>query len=362
MHMKGGTMESQIVRVESDSEPGKFYEVDLKLFSCTCPYHNRKLRMLPLHDPHRLCKHLVRIFAVQGVPDVFKSYEEDIKWFAEHNASFTRRDKALAREKEQNYQKAKDNYLTPDQIIVLSRNKKRKYFYVQAKVFEKPISATVTLDNGDTSLTISNLYGFYSYVQNKCTFPYSYRFMAPAIILWLDHEYSELTGEKRLRSDENIVAIYNQMANPRQEVPLGAIATISRERKPGQQDMIEWGEWTEEQFDCYFIRANVDIKDKEGIYEPIEIEAIIPVSIDYLLFRVNRSSSVKLFIQEIGSKIIVSTSYEREEHVSSEHGLGLTFRISETTDHDFPKRLSYIKKAIYPWLKEEVDRAKGLDS
>jgi hypothetical protein len=27
--MRGGSMESQKVRIESDSEPGKFYEVDL---------------------------------------------------------------------------------------------------------------------------------------------------------------------------------------------------------------------------------------------------------------------------------------------------------------------------------------------
>jgi len=33
--------------------------------------------------------------------------------------------------------------------------------------------------------------------------------------------------------------------------------------------------WTEEEFDCNFIRAHVNIKD--SIYEPMEIEAIIPV-------------------------------------------------------------------------------------
>lgn len=354
-------MESQKVQIESDSEPGKFYEVDTTALTCTCTYQNRKLRMLPLDDPHRLCKHLVRIFADQGVPDTFKAYEEDIKWFAKHNASFTSREKAFLREKTLKMQFYRDRktLFMPDMITVLSRNKKRKYCYFDAKAIEKQISATMTLNGGDTSLKINNLYAFYSFSRNTCSFPDPIRFMAPAIVLWLDIEYSELTGEKRSRSDENIVALYNQMANPRPEVPVGAIATVSREIKPGQQHMIEWGEWTEEEFDCNFINAHVDMKDKDGIDEPMEIEAIIPMSVNFLLFRINLSSSVKLFIQEIGSKIILSTSYETEEHVSSEDGWGFTYRTSETTTHKFPKSLSYIKRAIYAWLEDEVSRARG---
>jgi hypothetical protein len=350
-------MDSQIIRIESDSEPGKFYEVNPTLFTCSCPYHNRRLRMLPLDDPHRLCKHLVKLFADQGVPDIFKAYEEEIKWFAKHNASFTSRDKALTREKQHIYEKAK-SYFTHDQIVVLSRNKKRKYYYIEAKAIERQISATMRLDDGDTSLKISNSYAFYSFVQNTCSFPDSYRFMAPAIILWLDIEYSELTGEKRFRSEENIVAIYNQMANPRQEVAVGAISTVSREIRPSRETMIEWGEWTDEGFDCNLIRAHVDIEDKDAIYEPTEIEAIIPVSGNFLLFRINLSPSIKLFIQEIGSKIILSTSYEREEDVSSVHGWGIVIRTSETTDHEFPKRFSYIKRAIFARLEAETLRTR----
>jgi hypothetical protein len=362
--VEGGTMESQKVRIKSDSKPGRFYVVDTTALTCTCAYHNRKLRMLPLDDPHRLCKHLIKVFADQGVPDTFKAYEEDIKWFAKHNASFTSREKALLREKtlEMQFYREGKILFAPDMITVLSRNKKRKYCYFDAKAIEKQISATMTLNGGDTSLTINDLYAFYSFSRNTCSFPDPIRFMAPAIILWLDIEYSELTGEKRLRSDENIVAIYNQMANPRQEVPVGAIATVSREIKPGQQHMIEWGEWTEEEFDCNFVCAHVDIKDKDGIRETTEIEAIIPLSGNFLLFRINLSSSVKLFIQETGSKIVLSTSYGREEHVSSEHGWGFTIRTSETTDHEFAKRFLYIKRAIYAWLEEEVRRARAHDS
>lgn len=354
-------MESQKVRIESDSEPGKFYEVDTTALTCTCAYQNRKLRMLSLDDPHRLCKHLIRVFADKGVPDAFKAHEEDIKWFAKHNASFTSREKALVREKtlEIRFYREGKTLFTPDMITVLSRNKKRKYCYFDAKAIEKQITATMTLNGGDTSLRISNLWAFYSFSRNTCSFPDPIRFMAPGMVLWLDIEYSALTGDKRERSDTNIKAIYDQMLKPKPEVPVGAIITTSRERKPGEETMIEWGEWTEEGFDCNFIRAHVDIKEKDGIYEPNEIEAIIPVSGNFLLFRINLSSSVKLFIQEIGSKIILSTSYEREEHVSSEHGWGIRIRTSETTDHEFPKRFSYIKRTIYAWLEEEVRRARG---
>jgi hypothetical protein len=103
----------------------------------------------------------------------------------------------------------------------------------------------------------------------------------------------------------------------------------------------------------------VNIKDKDGICEPAEIEAIMPVSDNFLLFRINLSSSVKLFIHEVGSKIILSTSYEQEQHVSSEHRWGIRTLMSETTDHEFPKRFSYIKRAILSWLDDEVRRARG---
>jgi hypothetical protein len=351
-------MESQVFHIESDSEPGKFYVVDTKALTCTCAYHNRKLRMLPLDDPHRLCKHLIKVFADKRVPDTFKAYEEDIKWFAKHNASFTSREKALLREKTleiESYREGKI-FFKPDMITVLSRNKKRKYCYFDAKAIEKQISATMTLNGGDTSLKINNLCAFYSFSQNTCSFPDPIRFMAPAIILWLDIEYSGLTGENRSRSDENIVAIYKQMTNPRQEIPVGSITTVSREMiKLSQSDLwVGWGEWTEEDIECNFIRAHAEMKDEYGILEPIEIEALISMAHDVLLFKINGSSSVELFVQETGSKIILS-----EQHVSSEHRWGITVRItSETTTHNFPKSLSYIKRAIYAWLEEEVRKTR----
>jgi hypothetical protein len=144
--------------------------------------------MLPLHDPHRLCKHLIRVFADKGVPDAFKAHEEDIKWFAKHNASFTNREKAFVREKtlETQFYREGKTLFTPDMITVLSRNKKRKYCYFDAKAIEKQIFATMTLNGGDTSLRISNLWAFYSFSQNTCSFPDPIRFMAPGMVLWLD--------------------------------------------------------------------------------------------------------------------------------------------------------------------------------
>jgi hypothetical protein len=348
-------MESRVFHVESDSEPGKFYVVDTTTLTRTCAYYNSKLRMLPLDDPHRLCKHLIKTFADKGVPDTFKPYEEDIKWFAKHNASFTSREKAILREKtlETQFYREGETLLKPDMITVLCRNKKRKYCYFDAKAIEKQISATMTLNGGNTSLKINNQYAFYSFSQNTCSFPHSIRFMAPAIILWLDIEYSALTGESHYRCDENIAAIYKQMTNPRQEIPVGSITGVSREIIIlDHSDMwVGWGELAEEDIECNFIRAHVDTKDKDGIHEPTKIEAIISMPDNVLLFKINDSSSVKLFIQEIGSKVILSTSCGQ--------GWRFTYRISTTTTHEFPKSLSYIKRAIYAWLEEEVRRARG---
>ncbi len=322
-------MESQTVRIESDSKPGQFYEVSPDSLSCTCPYYSRKLRGLPLSDPHRLCKHLIQVLAVQGIPDIFKPYEEDIKWFAKHNASFTDREKALVREKnleKQSYQEGRTLF-TPDMITVLSRSKKRKYYYLDAEALEKQISAAMTLGGGDTSLSVNNIGAFYSYSCNVCSFPDPIRFMAPSIILWLDMEYSTVTGDKRERSDTNIKGIYEQMLNPKPEIPMGTIITTSRERKPWNEIMIEWGEWMEEDGNCSLVHGHAEVNDRSVIHEPTEIEAVIPLTGNMVLFRINFSPRVKLSVQETNGELCFSVPSDQRNTVNT---LCLTMSVNET--------------------------------
>jgi len=332
--------------------------------------------MLPLDDPHRLCKHLIKVLADKGVPDTFKAYEEDIKWFAKHNASFTSREKALVREKTfemQSYREGK-TLLTPDMITVFSRDKKRKYCYFDAKAIEKQISATMTLNGGDTSLHINNLYAFYSFSRNTCSFPDPIRFMAPAIILWLDMEYSAVTGDKRERSDTNIKGIYEQMLNPKPEIPTGTIVTTSRERKPGKEIMIEWGEWTEEDFICSLVHGHAEVNDRSVIHEPTEIEAIIPLTGNMVLFRINLSPHVKLSVQETNGELCFSIPSDQRGIVNT---LCLAISVNETDgqiivstssnpngkidtrNKKIPQKISYTKEAVFAWLGEEVRKARN---
>lgn len=57
-------------KVESSSRKGKFYVVDLKEQSCTCPHFMLRMRRI-----HGLCKH------IQAVKDRFE--ERDIESYAE---------------------------------------------------------------------------------------------------------------------------------------------------------------------------------------------------------------------------------------------------------------------------------------
>lgn len=356
--------------------------MNLTTFSCTCPHHSRKLRGLPLSDPHRLCKHLIQVLAVQGIPDIFKAYDEDIIWFAKHNASFTDQEKALVRERtlEMQFYREGKKLFTPDMITVFSRSKKRKYYYLDSKTTEKEISATMTLNGGDTSLHVNNLFALYSFSKNTCSFPDPIRFMAPGIILWLDMEYSAVTGDKRERSDTNIKGIYEQMLNPKLEIPMGTIITTSRERKPGKDIMTEWGEWTEEDFNCSLVRGHAEVNDRSAIHEPTEVEVIIPSTSNMVLFRINLSSCVESSFQETNGELIFTTSsvgrgnlngislklavQESDGKVVFSTSNGHDNKIDSTTDSRdadnirFPPKFNYTKRAIEAWLEEEIRKAR----
>ena len=64
----------KIIKIKSESEPGKLYEVNLANHTCTCLHHLKKLYMLESSNPHRLCKHLVAAMATYNTFDGFEQF------------------------------------------------------------------------------------------------------------------------------------------------------------------------------------------------------------------------------------------------------------------------------------------------
>lgn len=84
-----------LIKIESESEPGKFYEVNLAAHTCTCLHYVRKLHRLATGDPHRLCKHIVTAMADSNSFEGFEKLEDEIRWFAQKKSAYTNREKAL---------------------------------------------------------------------------------------------------------------------------------------------------------------------------------------------------------------------------------------------------------------------------
>ena len=84
-----------IIHVQSESELGKTYEVNLATHTCTCLHQARKLRKLAATDPHRLCKHLVAAMVESSRFQGFEKYKDEIQWFAEHKSGYSSKEKAL---------------------------------------------------------------------------------------------------------------------------------------------------------------------------------------------------------------------------------------------------------------------------
>jgi hypothetical protein len=85
----------KIIKIESETEPGKTYEVNLVNHTCTCLHYVKKLHALDAHNPHRLCKHLVMAMADNNTFDGFEQFKDEILWFAKAKSAFSSKEKAL---------------------------------------------------------------------------------------------------------------------------------------------------------------------------------------------------------------------------------------------------------------------------
>jgi hypothetical protein len=84
-----------VIKVQSESEPGKVYEVNLTDHTCNCLHHTRKLHRLAASDPRRLCKHLVAAMADFNAFGGFEKFREEILWLAKYNSGYSSKGKAL---------------------------------------------------------------------------------------------------------------------------------------------------------------------------------------------------------------------------------------------------------------------------
>lgn len=109
-----------LIRIESESEPGKAYEVSLADHTCTCTHYAKKLYRLAASDPHRLCKHLVVAMADSNTFEGFEQFRDEILWFAQQKSAYSSREKALNK-KRYPPKKAPKEQIPPGSIQTVSR-------------------------------------------------------------------------------------------------------------------------------------------------------------------------------------------------------------------------------------------------
>lgn len=227
MHKSDNT---EVIRIESDSNKGTYYSVNTKLLTCNCPHFYKKLRGLSLEDPHRLCKHLVKALTISGIPEHLKQYNEDIDWFAQHKSAFTDKEKALKNKK---WDK---NFPLPDENIrTITALKKKKYCYVEGVGDEKKIIATLPLAGGVVYYHITNFGGSYDLTTEASHIPWNYRYIEQAVINWIVDEYNKVKNSDAPIAFKKMIE-YKLNPDP---IPEGSIRTISIEKHDTSSGILE---------------------------------------------------------------------------------------------------------------------------
>lgn len=169
-----------MITFKSLSDPSIEYEIDLQELTCTCPYFLQQCYRYYRNDPHRLCRHLVQALVQKGVPDSLKQHEEQIIWCATRNIRYMTQATAKKKIKQP---------LQAGSIQTISAQKKVKYLYLAGIGDGKTISATITLQDGNASFQINNIWGYYNPQNGLSTFPKVYEYMKDSMIYWLNEEY-----------------------------------------------------------------------------------------------------------------------------------------------------------------------------
>jgi hypothetical protein len=311
------------IRIESESSPGTFYSVDTTSLTCSCPIFVKKLRVLPLDNPHRLCKHLVQAIAKAGIPSFLTKYKSDIEWFAQQKASFTDRDSV---------RRTKKLALPVGSVQSLATNKKRKYCYSEAIADGKKISAAIPLQGGMVSYTISNLHASYDTMTQESFIPTTYRNLEEAIVAWIVDEYN------KVKHDAAPSAVKKQIDYQpiEDELPEDSVKTVSTEKKTG---LIEFYEIVDnfDEAEYFHIRGQAGRES---------VEAIIRKNYSVILYNIDGS---KVYTYDVAPT--------KEESNIPIVGLGkVTMTFSSDLSDTFPKTYWFLEKAVLAWLKSEYDR------
>ncbi len=310
---------AKTVQIESDSKPGEFYSVDIYSLTCTCPYFAKKLRNLPLEDPHRLCKHLTQALWKTRIPSFLEPYSTDIEWFGKHAATFS--DKKSIKTN-------KTSALPEEEVQTTSVTKKRKYCYVGADARDKKISAVIPLDGGMVGYTINNSHAQYNTVTQESFVPLSYRNLEQAIVSWIVDEYN------KVKNDSAPTAVRPKIDfNPIQtELPEGSVKTILIERKAG---LVELGNVIDsfEEVEHFYLRGQIGRES---------IEAVIRRNHPTMLYSIN------------GSRVYTyDLSPTKEESAVKTSAGEFTITFSAGLSDEFPRAYWFIEKAVLGWLKDE---------
>ncbi len=314
---------SRLVTIESETNRGTFYSVDIESLTCTCPYFSKELTTLPIDDPHRLCKHLTQAVCQVGIPEFLAQYQSDIKWFAQQKARFKDRDLATH---------DKRASLSVGAVQTKTVNKKRKYCYIEAIADGKKISVAIPIAGGTVTYTVNNFHAQYDLMTQESEVPVAYRNMELAIISWIVNEYNKVRQESAPAAIAKDID-YKQIEK---EFPEGSIRTISTEKKVGLVQFYEVVDNFEEE-EYFHIKGNVDRE---------RVEAIVRKGNSEILYSINGSKVYSFDIAPIKAESDIDIS-----------GFGKTaFTVSGDLSDKFPKTYWFIQKAVLKWLRDEFNR------
>jgi hypothetical protein len=316
-------IDTNIILIESESSPDTFYSVNITSLTCSCPIFLKKLRVLPLNNPHRLCKHLVQAVTKTGIPPFLTQYKSDIEWFARQKASFTNRDSVRHNNK---------TALPVGTIQKVATNKKRKYCHSEAIANGKKISATIPLQGGRVSYTINNLNAFYDTITQESFIPIAYRSIEQAVVKWITEEYNKV----RLESAPLAIPKIIEYKPIEVEFPEGSVKTISIQKMNGVLELSGFGY----DYDGKYFHI-------KGQIERESVEAVMAKSYPGIIYSINNSKAYRLYVEE-------TKKHESSLEILRIDKLTLTF--SSDLSDTFPKTYWFLEKAVLTWLKSEYDQ------
>lgn len=323
---------TEVIKIESDSRKSQYYSVNIKLLTCNCPHFYKKLRGLPLDDPHRLCKHLVKALTIKNIPEHLKQYKEDIDWFAQHKSAFTDREKALKNKKWD-----KNLPLPEGNIRTITSSKKKKYCYVEGIGDEKKILATLPLAGGVVHYHITNFGGSYDLTTQASHIPWNYRYMEQAVINWIVDEYNKVKNPNAPTAKNKKILEYKLNPEP---IPEGGISTISIKKYDASSEILE------SPFDAVYIPEDDEYYHVIGEANKLQIDALILVQSTLFYYSINGSRIYSFDMNPLSDESEIELP---DIETASPMKLVITCDLSDK----FPRSYQFMEKAVIKWLNDE---------